>query len=384
MGKRNLEFNYSIGEEIDNLIILDRFRIASTGQKAYEYRCKKCGNKDIIIEGNLNKAIGTASGGCNVCHGKKVLKGYNDIATTDPWMVKYFEEKEYAETLTAQSNKRIKMKCPDCGTEKQYAINTLAKNKNFSCLCSDGVSAPEKIMRSILNQLDIGYETEYSPEWITPLRYDFYIPSRNMIVEMDGGIGHGNYGWGKSKTPEETENIDREKDSKAIKKGLTVIRIDCRESDFDYVYSNTINSGIFTEEEIKNINKEKTANDSLRSLVKEACELFKKGNSTGEISKELKVCQLTVQRYLKTGNSVGWCKYDTKAESKKGSSLRKNKGEKPVRVLKDGKVVGEYKSFTDVVNNSLKDLGVTMFTQNIGDTIRGRYKHYKGYTFELI
>ena len=93
MAKRNLEFNYSIGEEIDNLIILDRFRIASTGQKAYEYRCKKCGNKDIIIEGNLNKAIGTASGGCNVCHGKKVLKGYNDIATTDPWMVKYFEEK---------------------------------------------------------------------------------------------------------------------------------------------------------------------------------------------------------------------------------------------------------------------------------------------------
>ena len=210
MTKRNLEFNYSIGEEIDNLIILDRFKIASTGQKAYEYKCKKCGNKDIITEWNLNKAIGTSSGGCNVCHGKKVLKGYNDIATTDPWMVKYFIEKEYAETLTSQSNKRIKMKCPDCGTEKQLKITTLAKNKNFSCLCSDGVSMPEKIMRSILNQLCVNYETEYSPEWISPLRYDFYIPSRNIIIEMDGGIGHGRYGWGKSKTPEETENIDKE------------------------------------------------------------------------------------------------------------------------------------------------------------------------------
>lgn len=45
--------------------------------KAYTYRCLIDGNEDIIPKSRLK--IG---GGCNVCHGKKVLEGYNDMWTT--------------------------------------------------------------------------------------------------------------------------------------------------------------------------------------------------------------------------------------------------------------------------------------------------------------
>ena len=71
-------------------------------------------------------------------------------------------------------------------------------------------------------QLKIDFETEYSPEWIKPKRYDFYFDG--IIVEMDGGLGHGNYNSLNNMSGEDSKSIDNYKDKMAIEHGIQTQR----------------------------------------------------------------------------------------------------------------------------------------------------------------
>ena len=101
--------------------------------------------------------------------------------------------KEDAYKYTKCSNKKVYVKCPDCGSIKKdkVRINDLYRY-GFSCKkCGDNISYPNKFMYNILDQLNIDFIPEYSPEWLGRKRFDFYIPSLSLIIEMDGGLGHG-------------------------------------------------------------------------------------------------------------------------------------------------------------------------------------------------
>ena len=107
------EFKINIGDKIKdnkrNLKIIDRKyncvkcnnRIKNL--KLYKYHCYKCGNEDWIEESNILRSCG-----CNVCctPSKKVLKGYNDIVTTDPWMMDLGMSIEDAKIYTHASAKK--------------------------------------------------------------------------------------------------------------------------------------------------------------------------------------------------------------------------------------------------------------------------------------
>ena len=57
--------------------------------------------------------------GCSCCYGRTVVKGINDISTTNPEMVKYFVNIEDAYTHTYCSNEKVLMRCPNCNNEKK-------------------------------------------------------------------------------------------------------------------------------------------------------------------------------------------------------------------------------------------------------------------------
>ena len=79
-----------------------------------------------------------------------VLKGYNDIATTDSWMIEFFLNKEDAYNYKSGSNKKIDMVCPRCGNIKKEFIYILKEQHGFSCpCCSDGISFPEKLLTNL-------------------------------------------------------------------------------------------------------------------------------------------------------------------------------------------------------------------------------------------
>lgn len=60
----------------------------------------------------------------------------------------------------------------------------------------DNQSSFEKIIESMLMQLDYTYEKEKSFQELKAYRYDFYIPSENIVIEVDGQQHY--VGWGNS------------------------------------------------------------------------------------------------------------------------------------------------------------------------------------------
>ena len=155
--------------------------------------CKKDGHEWSPIPTHLLKG-----GGCPVCANKVVVPGINDIPTTAPWMVKYFQGGyDEAKLYTCQSNKKIYPICPDCGRikNKPATINNIYRCHSIWCVCGDSLSYPNKFAYAFLEQLQVSsLMHEYNPDWLKPYRYDNYFEykGKKYILEMDGGLGHGN------------------------------------------------------------------------------------------------------------------------------------------------------------------------------------------------
>lgn len=114
----------------------------------YYVMCLECKQCYYRISYDIEKR------GCPICNGKLVIKGYNDIPTTAPWMVPYFQGGiDEASNYTKCSGKKIIPICPHCGRihDKEVSINNLYNNHGYKCQCSDGISYPEKFMISFLN-----------------------------------------------------------------------------------------------------------------------------------------------------------------------------------------------------------------------------------------
>ena len=116
--KPKTPYLYNIGEIINNMEILEQtyciYKNEARG-KAYKVKCLKCRSITTKTEHQLKD-----NSGCGVCHGRIVIKGINDIATTHPHLVKYFKNPNDAYNVTYSSSKKVDIICPICGkTEKK-------------------------------------------------------------------------------------------------------------------------------------------------------------------------------------------------------------------------------------------------------------------------
>ena len=220
LGKRTKEFKIKIGQVFKDdkrdLVITDREyrdRVDNKGNnKYYKYTCNVCGwTEGWILEGNLT---GKRKHGCSCCRGFTIVEGINDIPTTAPWMVKYFQGGyDEAKLYTKSCGKKIKPICPSCKNirEKFMTVNDLYMKKSIGCKCGDNISYPEKFMYNILKQLNIKFETQLSKtkfEWCKNKLYDFYLSEYNCIIETHGRQ-HYERAKGFYKTLEEEQENDR-------------------------------------------------------------------------------------------------------------------------------------------------------------------------------
>jgi len=247
------EFKIEIGDTFkDNkrdITIIDRDYREKTDKKGkiynikyYQYRCNKCGfcdDRSWLIESDLLKG-----NGCKCCctAPKVIVDGINDIPTTAPFMVKFFQGGyDEAKQYTKGSTKKIYPICPDCGRvkNKEIIISSIYKTHSIGCSCSDGYSYPNKITFNMLEQLNINFIPEYSPDWIKLRKYDFYFEKDNIkyIVELDG-MFHYIDNTRNGQTKEESRMIDDYKDDMADRHGIEMIRIDCRKSEVDFIKNN--------------------------------------------------------------------------------------------------------------------------------------------------
>lgn len=377
------DYIYNIGQKIidnkRNLTITNREKIKGYSKtlpnaniKVYTCTCINCGDTDVkITESHLKEGRG-----CPTCRGLKVVKGINDIPTTAPWMIPYFQGGvEEASQYTSNSNKKIFPVCPDCGkvSLKQYKINKIYTRKGFSCNCSDGISYPEKFVSEFLNQLNIDYISQASTntlDWLKiNIRYDFYIPDKNIIIEANGKQHYEYNNWTGKTLKQEQEN-DRMKKELAIHNGVEYyIQLDCRDSNKEYIKNSIINSELANIYDLNRISWDKCEIRALKNTTKEICEFYSNvSKDIKVISQRFKKSHDAIVRHLKAGSKYGWCipPYDT---SDKKIIISKDNSEK---IFESAKYVSE---------NSYEILGIDLIDAKYVRYLCKNNKTKNGYLF---
>lgn len=396
-----INYKYNIGDIITDvhsgkLQILEQIRMKNGNcgtRKGYKYKCLNCGNEDKISESDLKHKYG-----CNVCchNPQKVLKGVNDIATTDPWMLKSIVNIEDAYNYTAHSSKSILFKCLNCGETKKKRIQNFYI-QGISCnKCGDGFSYAEKLIYPILKQLQIKFQTQLSKttfKWCDKYRYDFYFELNNeaYIIEANG-LQHyeectGNW---KNKLNKQKE-IDQFKKQLALKNGIkedNYIVIDCRYSELEWIKNHILKSRLNELFNLSQINWLECLKFINKSLVQTVCKFYKsnKDKSIQDIANKFDINKCTVTDYLKKGNTLGWCNYDAKKQQKisgkRNGRINGKKSSKPVNLFKDNVFLNKFESAKELERQSEKIFGYKVSQGSISSLCKNNKIYKQRYIFK--
>lgn len=396
---KELIWKYKIGDSIENdtqdFIITDQYVkevLCKNNElrryKYYKYTCRKCGYTD----GNIEETNLRHGYGCSCCNGKQVVEGINDIPTTAPWMVDYFQGGyEEAKQYTCRSNKKVVMICPYCSrlTNKPQIINNLYRTHSIGCFCSDGISYSEKFISKLLEENSIDFIKELTSKdliWCESYRYDFYLPKYNCIVETHG-LQHykDSTGWNNNtRSLEEQMEVDEYKKSLAIKNGIKkYIILDCRYSNYEYIINSILRSELSDFIDLKNYDFTNCIEFANGNLLKDICIFYEKNKYTKNIDKISAIFHLnrsTVTKYLNEGTKIGFCHYEPN-DSRKISTKYLPNNIRPIKVIKDNKLIAIFKSAKETERKSLELLGTQLWHGYILSTCN-KNKMYKGYCFE--
>lgn len=250
---------------------------------------------------------------CPYCASRKILIGYNDIATTRPDIAALFTDKEDGYRYMAGSKYKASFTCPLCGTI-QYKHIGLVSERGFSCKnCSDHLSYPNRFGRAFFDQLSVDYyDTEWQPSWAKPYYYDvhFELNGKHFVVEWDGQF-HFEEEDRFGVSLEERQERDRIKNELALSNNVYMIRVNCAESKCDYIKANIMRSELSRLFDLSNIDWKLCDEKAHKNLIKEACNLYMNNTKDYDyIAKVLHIGSSTARQYIKRGISLGWCEYD--------------------------------------------------------------------------
>ena len=278
-----------------------------------------------------------------------------------PELIQFFENKEDAHVGKSHPYKK-NMICPCCKRIYPMLVSTLIKSGRVSCpTCNDGISYPERFMANILRSLNIEFVYQYKDEWTSKYRYDFMfiLNGSKYIVEMDGGIGHGNRSIHKNYSISNSVIIDNEKDKLAIQNGFNIIRVDCNYTTnrFEYIKKNVILK-LDKILDLSLLDWDECNKKSLDSLIFRVIDCYKnKTRFIDEISAITGINEYTVISYIKKCMKNGIIEKEMIIKNNPFSNIPKDvkvvydfknlKNSKAVYCYEDNIVFG---SITDVIN----------------------------------
>lgn len=287
--------------------------------------------------------------------GFRYVNREKSIAITHPELRKFILDKELMYKVSSGSNQKIEFICDRCEFHEPRFINNVVRTGFYNCpRCSDGFSYPEKYVLNVLIQTGITFQREKIFKWSNSKRYDFYIPSKNIIIEAHGEQHYkGNFNsLGGRNLEEETMN-DIHKEKLALSNGITnYIVIDCRKSESNFIKTNLLDSELVNHLDLSDIDWLKCHEYACDSLVYICCQLWCEGiRNTSEIGNMLMIDRSTVALYLKQGVELGWCDYDPdEARRESASKLsRKYLARKVIQFSLEGEFVKEWESITDAI-----------------------------------
>jgi len=226
---------------------------------------------------------------------------------------------------------KLKWKCLKCGKIFKRGWDSIHQGIILCPICSDNISYRNKFIYSFFNQLNEKYISEYSPDWAYveynnnpklngKKKYDIYLPNKKEIWEVHGGQ-HYIEGFGKNfKTArilEEEQENDIIKKELIEKNGLKYIVVDARKSNMEYIKNSLLNLLEIQRYDLSLIDWNKCHEFACNNLIKIACDLWCKGiKNPKDIGKIMQISRRTISNYLKMGNILDWCNYDSKEEYK--------------------------------------------------------------------
>lgn len=388
---REFKYKYEIGDIVtsneNSFKIIDRMYTKKNNlvQKYYDCECMSCHYVNNKPEGYVYRAC------CDACSpwSKVVIEGVNDIPTTDPWMIDYFQGGyEEAKQYSVHSNEEIYPVCPTCKTvsKNKISISRLNSEHKISCKrCGDGISYPNKFVYSFLMQCGINFKAEEKFNWSDGKIYDFYF--NNTIIEAHG-LQHYAENTLTYRTLKEEQLNDELKYKLALENGIqNYIVLDCRESNASYIKNSILKSDLMKILDISenSIDWNKCNEDACSTRIKIICEYYNsdKSISTTDVVKKFKIGRPTAIKYLKIGTELGWCKYDQSEEHRKASFIEANKRSKRIICLENGYA---FSSAYELKRRSQELFGKKLNTGQLKNHIAGdtRYSNIGGYHFKYL
>ena len=246
--------------------------------------------------------------GCPYCSGRYPIIGETDLWTTNPDIAILLLNQDDGYKFTQHSGKKVDFVCPNCGEIINRAIHNVSQ-RGLSCpVCGDGISYPNKFMASMLSQLKIHYAPEFHLQG-GKYRYDFYIPSYNVIIEMHGRQHYEDWIRAHSNF-EEIQANDKLKLDFAMSYGVDhYICIDSKCSDINYIASKIKASELSNIFDLSNVDWKQCGYYAASSLVRVAAQLYNDGNNTDEIANMLNVSISTIYNWLDKATELKLCNW---------------------------------------------------------------------------
>ena len=241
---------------------------------------------------------------CPICRLKNTI--FNDA----PEFVKYFKNVEHSKMYSVKSNKKVELSCPICGVDRTSTVNDLVTN-GFKCkVCSSGVSIPEKLFICVLKKLKIEFIHQFSDVWTEGKRYDFFLPTKNLIVEIHGGFHYQDTIFSKKN---DVQANDFFKKKLAFENGVqSYFEINCSKSKLNYLKDN-IKKILHESIELSDYDWDTMWSQCHTEDLNLILDLWNKGNTTTKkICEKSNISRYRVIRVLKILADLNLCEYNSK------------------------------------------------------------------------
>ena len=315
--------------------------------------------------------------GCPYCCGRLAIVGETDLWTTRPDIASLLLNPSDGYKLKENSQIKADFVCQSCNTILRNKIVRNVSKRGLRCsACGDGISYPNKFAGAMLKQLGIGtIEYEWNPEWLKPYLYDNYFIYKGIeyVLEMDGGIGHGNVTYMTQEKDTKGILIDIHKDYLAESHNVDVIRIDCdygNNDRFEYIKNSILNSRLIDIFDLSIVDWNYCNKIALSSMVCRIADMYNNGMAVKEIVENSGYCHTTIHKWLKQAASIGICNYDP-LESKRRS---RRLVQKPIHQYD---MTGNFVSWFESQKNAEDKTGIN--TSNIQDALKKRRKSAGGF-----
>ena len=293
--EKTVIYKYQIGQKINGIEIVD-YTKDKNKNKAYIVKSLRFPSAPnyMVRETSLKKGYNDAYVSC-----RRIFEGNSLWSKKN--IRKYIIDIEESKKIPPNSTKKVEFKCDICDNIKVMTPSVLVKHGIMCPKCSKGTSYPELFVMAYLEVKGIEYEHQKVFDDLPNRRFDFYLPEENTIIETHGIQHYEDRGI---MDYQRTIKSDKEKRKYCKENNWTLIELDCRISEFEFIKYSINNCNLLP-------NIEKNKEEEIKQLIqlnsnyyqsKEIIDLYLYGFSSNEIGNIYSLSATIIRSILKKNN----------------------------------------------------------------------------------